>query len=125
MSGPGFERLKATPGAEAVRQDTVATQAKARAEAEQKIRAARKAKPKATKSKTAKTAKSTRLTDDMKIVIVKRENPFTKGSEIFKRAEYVLNAHNRTVAAAKRGRDGTVVRAMVDRGLVKVVAARA
>jgi hypothetical protein len=36
-----------------------------------------------------------------------------------------LNAHNRTVAAAKRGRDGTVVRAMVDRGLVKVVAARA
>jgi hypothetical protein len=71
-----------------------------------------------------KKAKTTRITDDMKIVVLKKANPFTKGSEIFERAQWVLNAHNKTVGHAKRDRDGTVVRWLLNNGFIKVVAAK-
>jgi hypothetical protein len=75
MDGAGFKRLQAAPGAEALRENTVAVQAAARAEAAAKIAAAKKTKP--TKPKAAKKAKATtkRLTDDMKIVVVKTKIP--------------------------------------------------
>ena len=37
----------------------------------------------------------------MKVIVIKKLNPFTEGSEIYKRAQWVLNAHNKTVADAK------------------------
>lgn len=117
--GPGFKRLQEAPGAEQLRQDTVAVQAKARKEAKKRIEAAakgKKAKPAAKKATTA------RITDDLIIkVLAGATNPFKPKSEANKRAQYVLNADGRSVEAAKRGRDGCFVKALVDRKLIRLV----
>jgi hypothetical protein len=119
--GPGIERLRAAPGAEALRENTVATQAAARADAAKKIAAAKKTKPGAKKKKT-KAKKIERITDDLVIkVLAGATNPFTKGTAIYKRAGWVIAANKRTVADAKKGMDGTIVKAMLDRGMIELV----
>jgi hypothetical protein len=71
----------------------------------------------------AKTTK-TRITDDMKLVVIKKENPFTEGTVQARHAAAVLGANGKTVAdAKKKGADSWTVREMVKRKLVRVVAA--
>lgn len=66
----------------------------------------------------------TLITNDLKIVVVKNENPFTEGTKQFKRAAAVLSAKGKTVAdAKKRGADTWTVRELVRRKVVKVAAA--
>jgi hypothetical protein len=123
MEGPGFERLQAAPGAEALRENTVATQTAARADAAKRIAAAKKTKPAANKKKAKKIE---RIRDDLIIrVVAGATNPFTKGTAIYKRAGWVIAANQRTVADAKKGMDGTIVKAMLDRGMIKLIAPKA
>jgi hypothetical protein len=70
------------------------------------------------------TAKQTHITQDMKIAILKKENPFTEGTKQHKRAAAVLACSGKTVQdARKRGADAWTVREMVRRKFVKVTAA--
>jgi hypothetical protein len=70
-----------------------------------------------------KKAKTTRISDGMKVLVVKKQNPYKPGTEIFKRGQYVLNAHGKTIADAKKGRDGSIVRHMLNHGFIKLVKA--
>lgn len=63
----------------------------------------------------------TRITDDMKLKVVKKENPFSEGTVQAKHAAAVLAANGLTVAAAKKkGADGWTVRELVKRRIVQV-----
>jgi hypothetical protein len=59
--------------------------------------------------------KKQRITDEMKVVVVKKQNPHKPGTAIFKRGQYVLNADGKTVADAKKGLDGCTDRAELER----------
>jgi hypothetical protein len=70
------------------------------------------------------TTKQTHITQDMKIAVVKKENPFTEGTKQFKRAAAVLACSGKTVEdARKKGADQWTVRYMVQNKFVKVAAA--
>jgi hypothetical protein len=71
----------------------------------------------------SKAAKA-RISDDMKVVVLKKENPFSEGTEIFKRAAHILASHGKSVEVAKKGRDGSIIRWLVDRKYVRVEAAK-
>lgn len=79
-----------------------------------------------TSAKKTATVKATRIMDDMKLVVVKRENPFADGTVQAKHAAAVLASSGKTVAdAKKRGADSWTVRALVQRKLVRVEAVAA
>jgi len=66
----------------------------------------------------------THITQDMKLTVVKKENPFTEGTKQHKRAAAVLACSGKTVEdARKRGADQWTVRYMVTNKFVKVAAA--
>jgi hypothetical protein len=68
--------------------------------------------------------KQARLDDEIKIVVVKRENPFEQGTDRAKRAGAVLSSNGKTYAdAKKKGADSWAVRQLVKRGAVRLRAA--
>jgi hypothetical protein len=71
-------------------------------------------------------AAATRITDDMTIRVIKRENPFADGTVQAEHASAVLLAHGKTVAdAKKKGADAWTVRQLVARKVVRVQRAEA
>jgi hypothetical protein len=59
----------------------------------------------------------------MKLVVVKKENPFTEGTVQAKHAAAVLSSNGKTVAdAKKKGADSWTVRELVNRKIVRVQA---
>lgn len=78
-----------------------------------------------TAKKTAtKTATKSIILNDMKLVVVKKENPFAEGTVQAKHAAAVLAANGKTVAdAKKKGADSWTVRELVKRKLIKVMTA--
>lgn len=62
-----------------------------------------------------------RLTDDTKIVVLKRDNPFSEGTERFKRARAILTSNGRPYAdARKKGADSWTLRQLQKKKLVRV-----
>ncbi len=66
-----------------------------------------------------------RITKEMKITVVKKANPFTPDTLMFKRGQLVLNANGKTVASVvgKGKADAWIVRTLARKGLIKVAAA--
>jgi hypothetical protein len=66
-----------------------------------------------------------RITQDMKITVVKKANPFRADTLMHKRGQIVLSANGKTVASVvgKGKADGWIVRTLVKKGLIKVAAA--
>jgi hypothetical protein len=69
--------------------------------------------------------KNDRLTDDMKITVLKKENTFRPKSAIFKRVAHVLACNGKTVATARKGEDSAIVRLLVNRKMIRVEAPKA
>jgi hypothetical protein len=73
-------------------------------------------------AKKTKAAGKTRITDDMKITVIKKENPFTAKVQA-KHAAACLASHGKLVSEAKkRGCDSWTLRQLVDRKIVRVQA---
>jgi hypothetical protein len=71
-------------------------------------------------AKKAKTAAKTRILDSMRLVVLKRENPFTAKVQA-KHAAACLASHGKLVSEAKkRDCDSWTLRQLVDRKIVKV-----
>ena len=76
---------------------------------------------KTAKKTAAVTSTVTRITDDMKLKVVKKENPFTDGTVQAKHANAVLASNGKTVAdAKKKGADSWTVRELVRLKVVQV-----
>lgn len=64
------------------------------------------------------------IRDNLTIVVVKKENPFTEGTKQFKRASAVFACKGKTVAEAKKkGADTWTVRELARRKLIRAAAA--
>jgi hypothetical protein len=70
-------------------------------------------------------SKPARITQDMKITVVKKANPFTPDTLMFKRAQLVLSSTGKTVASVigKGKADGWIVRTLAKKGLIKIAGA--
>jgi hypothetical protein len=72
-------------------------------------------------TKKTKTAGKARIVDDMKVIVLKKENPFAEGTVQAKHAAAVLGSNGATVAAAKKkGADSWTIRQLVERKIVRV-----
>jgi hypothetical protein len=73
---------------------------------------------------TKKTAASRRVSNDVKITVVKKENPFVDGTHRAKMAKYVLTHNGKTYGELKDASKGLVdswiIRQLADRKLIKV-----
>ena len=64
-----------------------------------------------------------RITNETVLKVVKKENPFTEGTDRYKRAAAVLSSHGKPFEVAKKkGGDSWAVRQLVELKLVSVVA---
>lgn len=71
--------------------------------------------------KTTTVSRPKPLAEEAKIVVVKKENPFREGSEVFKRAQAVL-ASKDVATALKKGARISTVRYLAKHRFIKVAA---
>jgi hypothetical protein len=67
---------------------------------------------------------NTRVNNETKIIVIKKENPFRDGTEVAKRADAIFKCNGKTVADLKKLPLGctAVLRTLVERKLVRVQA---